>query len=135
MSAVVNVSSAPTTAQLAAAGINSPLAFSGTTLNGYNGSTQVPYLAVNTLRLNNIYRVDARLTKMLPITERWKVTLNFEVFNLTNTIAYTSISNRQFNANGLNLVPASGFGIYTASGGFPDGTNARRAQVSIRIDF
>ncbi|MBV8834365.1 MAG: TonB-dependent receptor [Acidobacteriaceae bacterium] len=135
MTATVNISNAPTTAQLAAAGINSPLAFSGSTMNGFGGSNQVPYLAVNTLRLNNIYRVDARLTKMLPITERWKVTLNFEVFNLTNTIAYTSISNRQFNANGLNLVPASGFGIYTASAGFPDGTNARRAQVSIRIDF
>ncbi len=133
--ATVNVSSAPTTAQLASAGITSPLAFSGATLNGFGGSNQVPYLDVNTLRLNDIYRVDARLTKILPLTERWKVTLNFEVFNLTNTIAYTSLSSRAFNANGLNLVPANGFGIYTQSSGFPDGTNARRAQASIRIDF
>jgi len=57
------------------------------------------------------------------------------VFNLTNTVTYTSLTNRQYNLNGFNLQPANGFGLNTASSGFPDGTNARRAQASIRIEF
>jgi hypothetical protein len=32
-------------------------------------------------------------------------------------------------------VPIPGLGTGTASGGFPDGTNARRAQVSLRVTF
>jgi hypothetical protein len=33
------------------------------------------------------------------------------------------------------LSPTTGFGVGRASGGFPDGTNARRAQVSARFAF
>jgi hypothetical protein len=33
------------------------------------------------------------------------------------------------------LNPFSGFRQPTASGGFPDGTNARRAQFSLRLVF
>jgi hypothetical protein len=87
------------------------------------------------LRLPNSYRTDVRLTKILPFSERYRVALNFEVFNLTNTITYTSLTNRQYNLSGFDLLPASGFGQFNASAGFPDGTNARRAQASLRIDF
>jgi len=80
-------------------------------------------------------RASTRLRYVLPFTERFRTTLSFEVFNLTNTITYTSITNRAFTANGFNISPAAGLGTPTQSSGFPDGTNARRAQVSIRIDF
>jgi hypothetical protein len=104
-------------------------------VNGFGGSTQVPFLGVNTLRLPNTYRVDARISKTLPITEKFRATLNFEVFNLTNTITYTSITSRGYTASGLNISPSPGLGTPTASSGFPDGTNARRAQVSLRLEF
>ena len=136
MTESLNVSSTLTAAQLASQGLpaGSSLAFNGT-LNGFGGSGQVPYLGTNTLRMPNIYRADARISKILPVTERFRATLNFEVFNLTNTIAYTSITSRGYTANGFNISPAVGLGTPTASSGFPDGTNARRAQVSIRLEF
>jgi hypothetical protein len=130
------VSSALTTAQLAQLGLPSALAYTGSSgsLNGFGGSGRVLWLGPNTLRLPNSYRVDARLTKVLPISERFRLTLNFEAFNLTNTIT-TSLTSRGYTATGLNIAPAAGLETYTASSGFPDGTNARRAQVSGRFEF
>ena len=130
----LNVSSPLTSAQVASLGLPTNLA-STNTVNGFGGSTQVPFLGVNTLRLPNTYRVDARISKTLPITEKFRATLNFEVFNLTNTITYTSITSRGYTASGLNISPSAGLGTPTASSGFPDGTNARRAQVSLRLEF
>jgi hypothetical protein len=111
------------------------------TLNGFGGSNQVPFLGINTLRLNDTTRVDARLSKDFPITERFRMSLGFEVFNLTNTITYTSASTTGYNAvwntktkSGV-IYPAAGLGLPTASAGFPDGTNARRAQASLRLSF
>ncbi len=132
----VSVTGALSAAQLAQAGLRGQqLAYPSSAPNGFGGSSRVPFLAPNSLRLPNSYRTDVRLTKILPFSERYRVTLNFEVFNLTNTITYTSLISRQYNLNGLNFQPATGFGLYNASSGFPDGTNARRAQASIRIDF
>jgi len=125
-----------TAAQLVSAGFpaGSSLAFNGT-LNGFGGSSQVPFLGINTLRLPNTYRADARISKILPVNERFRATLNFEVFNIANNITFTGITSRGYTANGFNISPAVGLGTPTASSGFPDGTNARRAQVSIRCEF
>jgi hypothetical protein len=124
-----------TAAQLTQAGLPANFAFTGGTIDGFGGSNRVPFLGLGTLRLPNTYRTDARLSKILPFTERFRTTLTFEVFNLTNTITYTSITNRGYTASGFNIMPAAGLGTPTQSSGFPDGTNARRAQVGIRIDF
>jgi hypothetical protein len=131
----LNIASALTAAQVTSLGLPSNLAFTGGTLNGFGGSSQVPWLGVNTLRLPNTYRADARLSKILPITERFTATLNFEVFNLTNTPTVTGMTSRGYTATGLNISPAVGLGTPTATSGFPDGTNARRAQASIRLAF
>ncbi|HXJ37896.1 MAG TPA: hypothetical protein VNH18_01385, partial [Bryobacteraceae bacterium] len=131
----LSVSSPLTAAQLSSVGLPaSTPAFTGT-LNGFGGSGQVPFLGINTLRLPNTYRADARISKILPITERFRTTLNFEVFNVSNTITYTSLTNRGYTASGFNISPAAGLGTPTAASGFPDGTNARRAQVSVRIEW
>jgi outer membrane receptor protein involved in Fe transport len=130
----LTVSTPLSATQVRALGLPSNLAFTST-LNGFGGSTQVPWIGVNTMRLPMIHTVDARLSKILPITERYKLTLNFEAFNLTNTTYYTALATRAYTANGLNISPANGFGTPTATAGFPDGTNARRAQASIRFDF
>ena len=113
-------------------------------LSGFNGSSQVPFLGSNTLRLpNDTTRVDARLSKTFPIVERLRATLQFEVFNLTNTVTYTSAIATGYQATWTGtaatgrgvIYPVSGLNTPTASAGFPDGTNARRAQASLRIDF
>jgi hypothetical protein len=129
------VTSGLNAAQLASAGLPANFAFTGSTINGFGGSNRVPFLGLGALRLPNTYRTDVRLTKVLPFSERFRVSLNFEVFNLTNTITYTSITSRAYTANGFNISPSPGLGTPTQSSGFPDGTNARRAQAGIRIDF
>lgn len=113
-------------------------------ITGFNGSSQVPFLGVNTLRLpNDTTREDARISKVFPITERFRTTLLFEVFNLTNTVTYTSSITTGYDASWTGsaatghgvIYPVPGLNTPTASAGFPDGTNARRAQASLRLDF
>ena len=71
-------------------------------------------------------RLDARISKLLP---------NFEAFNVTNSIVDTSLNFQAFSLRGGVLSPTPGFATGRASTGFPDGTNARRAQVSARLVF
>ncbi len=113
-------------------------------LSGFNGTSAVPWLGINTGRLpDDTTRVDARLSKILPIGERVRATLLFEVFNLTNTVTYTGVNTTAYDATWSGpavtghgtLYPVAGLGIGNASGGFPDGTNARRAQAGLRLDF
>ncbi len=106
-----------------------------TTLNGSGGWTRVPFWPVSSLDIDQIYRVDARLSRALPFSERVKAYLNFEAFNAFNTITNTAINTQAYTASGGVLKPTSGLGVGTASQGFPDGTNARRAQVSLRVLF
>ncbi|PYT17193.1 MAG: hypothetical protein DMG59_08045, partial [Acidobacteria bacterium] len=109
-------------------------AFNGS-LNGLGGSSRVPFYPVNSLDVDQTYRADARISKILPFNERFKLYLNFEAFNVTNTVSNTGIFTQAFTASGLKLTPTPGLGVGNASGGFPDGTNARRAQVSARFVF
>ncbi len=109
-----------------------------TTLNGFGGSFRVPFWPVNSLYTPSTYRADARLSKVLPFGEnsRMKLYLNFEAFNISNTIVDTSITNQAYTeARGVLTLTPTAYGAGTASGGFPDGTNARRAQVSARFTF
>jgi hypothetical protein len=81
------------------------------------------------------------------------LTLLFEAFNLTNTVSNTGVSSQGFTAANKGTAAAPVFvvapcasatatvcapttpGLGTASGGFPDGTNARRAQAGLRFVF
>ena len=105
------------------------------TLNGYGGLNRAPFLPIDDLYSPPAYRTDARLAKIVPIGERDKLYLMFEVFNVSNTIADTSIYSQAYTEKSLALTPTPGLGVGSASGGFPDGTNARRAQVGVRFTF
>jgi hypothetical protein len=109
-------------------------AFTGT-LNGFGGSNRPPFWEPAALYTPPVYRLDARITKMLPFTERFKLGLNFEAFNVTNTQRDTSLNFTAYTLRSGILSPTPGFGTGRASGGFPDGTNARRVQVSARFVF
>lgn len=106
-----------------------------TSLNGFGGSTRVPFIPAASLDVDQIYRTDARLTKILPFKERYQVHLNFEVFNLLNHVSDTGVNGQAFQAAAGALTPTARLGEGSASQGFPDGTNARRAQVGVRFIF
>jgi hypothetical protein len=107
-----------------------------TTLNGYGGTFRAPWLPYNSLKVDSIQRVDARLSRELPFTERVRLWLNFEAFNVFNNVYNTGVATEAYSVgNNLILTPTANLGVGTQSQGFPDGTNARRAQVSMRLVF
>ena len=124
--------------------VNSTMAVSGNafagalvtgSLNGCGCSSRVPFQPVSNLDLDQIYRVDARLSKKMPFTERFTGYLTIEAFNLFNTQYNTSRRTDEYSLNGttLSYIPSYGTGSSTAAS--PDGTTARRAQVSLRMVF
>jgi len=106
-----------------------------TTMNGSGGWTRVPFWPVNSLDIDQYYRVDARLTRQLLFAERAKLYFSFEAFNLTNTITDTAINTSAYQATSGVLKPYANLGTGSQSQGFPDGTNARRCQLSLRLVF
>jgi hypothetical protein len=130
---------------------NFPGAFTGS-LNGLGGDNRVPFLQNNPLFIDPITRFDTRLTKNVPIGERYRIALSFEVFNLTNTVSNTSVLSQGYTVGNRGTLAAPNYviapctsvsscaspltpGVGTASAGFPDGTNARRAQAGLRFQF
>lgn len=106
-----------------------------TSINGFGTSTRVPFLPAASLDIDQIYRLDARLTKLLPIRERMNLQLSFEAFNVTNSPYFTGRVGQAYTAANGVLTPFTNFGNGNATQGFPDGTNARRAQVAVRFVF
>ncbi|MBI1790817.1 MAG: TonB-dependent receptor [Acidobacteria bacterium] len=119
---VISVSGAPFTGA----------AFNGS-LNGLGGSSRVPFLPAASLDIDQVARTDARLSKILPFADRYQLYLNFEAFNVFNHVSNTSVNTQAYQASGGVLRPTARLGEGSASQGFPDGTNARRAQVSLRF--
>ncbi len=109
-------------------------AFTGS-LNGLGGSNRVPFQPFSNLDIDTVFRTDARLSKMLPFGETVKAYVNFEGFNIFNHVSNTNVFTEAFSANGGVLTPSAGLGNGNQSQGFPDGTNARRAQIGIRVVF
>jgi hypothetical protein len=132
--------------------VSNLIPFTGT-LDGLGGDSRVPFLPNNPLHSDPITRGDARLSKTFPIRENMPLTLLFEVFNLTNTISNTGVLTSGFQAANKGTAAVPNFviapcgsatattcapttpGLGSSSAGFPDGTNARRAQVGVRFTF
>jgi hypothetical protein len=122
-------------------------------LNGLGGGfSRVPFQPVSNLDVDAEYRVDARLSKKLPFTERVTGYLQIEAFNLFNTPYDTGRITQEYTLNQCTatssaaLCPAGATGptltfntaTYnrpTSDALSPDGTTARRAQVSLRVTF
>jgi outer membrane receptor protein involved in Fe transport len=109
-------------------------AFNGS-LNGLGGWSRVPWLPINNLDIDQVYRVDARLARELPFSERVKAYLQFEAFNVFNHVSDTAVNTEAFSVSNGVIRPTAGLGVGRQSQGFPDGTNARRAQVGVRLMF
>jgi hypothetical protein len=114
---------------------------STTTINGFaGGSTRVPWLPVNSIYTPASYRADIRLSKGIPIHIADRDTflnLNFEAFNISNSWSPTSMSTQEYleSSKGVLTYTPAAYGVGTADGGFPDGTQARRLQISARFRF
>ncbi|MBI4910769.1 MAG: TonB-dependent receptor [Acidobacteria bacterium] len=106
-----------------------------TTLNGSFGSNRVPFWRFNALDIDQIFRVDSRIQRQLPISERVKAVLSFEAFNTFNTIYNTGVIQQAYQSAAGVLRPTANMGVGTQSQGFPDGTNARRMQAGLRFIF
>jgi hypothetical protein len=126
----------PTTAQVRTTDTPVPGMAYSTSIDGFGGSFRVPFWPVNSLYTPPTYRADVRISKVIPVSERLRLSVMFEVFNISNTAVDTSINNQAYTEakRVLTLTPGA-FGLGTASAGFPDGTNARRAQVAVRCVF
>jgi len=62
--------------------------------------------------------------------------LNCEVFNVSNSWSPAAMTTREYTeAKGVLTLTPGAFGVGSADGGFPDGTQARRLQVSARLSF
>ena len=106
-----------------------------TSINGSGGWSRVPFFPVDSLNIDRTYRVDGRLTRSLPFSERVKGYLMFEAFNMFNTQYNTSVNTAAYTSSGGILKPVAGLGTGNQSTAFPDGTDARRCQVAFRLTF
>jgi hypothetical protein len=145
-SPAISVSSGPPTCS---ASIASNCIPAGETLlsssypDGFPGSKRAGFLPVNSILTPAVYRADARVTKFIPIKiadRDTKLSLNFEMFNVSNSWSPTAMSSTEYIAKAGVLTldgvgPTAAYGIGTASSGFPDGTQARRMQISARFQF
>lgn len=134
----VTMNSFPSAAQL---GTASGL-LSTSTLNGLGGATRVPFEPISFLNTAPIYRTDARITRNIPINERFKVQLSFEATNVFNHVILNGPTPRQAEQyftvaykGGVALSPYPLFGAIAQTQAPPDGTTARRAQAAVRITW
>jgi hypothetical protein len=110
--------------------------FSDFSLNGYGLSGRVPFWGVDSVWQPAMYREDLRLSKILPLGERYRVYLNFEAFNISNSWSPNSMTTSAFTeAKGILTLTPNAYGIGSSDAIAPDGTQARRLQASVRITF
>jgi hypothetical protein len=110
--------------------------FSDFSLNGSGFSGRAPWLPVNSVYQPAMYRSDARISKALPLGERFKGYVFFEVFNVSNTWSPTAMTSQAYTeSKGVITATPQAANVGTADVAAPDGTEARRMQVGLRITF
>jgi outer membrane receptor protein involved in Fe transport len=102
---------------------------------GFASYQRVPFLPRSGLNLGTTLKTDLRATKTFKLPKEESLSLNFELFNAFNYSTITSVTQVAIVANSDGSLKAQSAGAGTASAGFPDGTNARRGQVSVRYTF
>jgi hypothetical protein len=105
------------------------------TLDGSGGGSRAPFLPVDSYYTGTTRNVDVRLSRAIPITERVRASLAFDVFNALNSQWATAVNTVAYSATSgiVKEAPGAGLPVAAVSGGY--GTNARTAQASLRIVF
>ena len=110
--------------------------YSADALDGFNGNFRVPFVPLDSLYTPWVQQENFRLTKNIPIKETIRLALNFEAFNIANNWSPTALTTQAYTeAKGVLTYTPTAFNVGSADGGFPDGTQARRLQVSARLTF
>jgi hypothetical protein len=130
------------------------LAADGNTYNGFGGirgqgtggdRNLLPTIPRNSVRARPNYKLDLRIAREIGITERMRGEVLLEGFNVLNHPNYNGFNTTIYNAAATtNTTPLAVPIVLTASPTFltpnndaspPDGTNARRLQLSLRFRF
>jgi hypothetical protein len=91
---------------------NSTIGGTGSDLNndGNTRNDRTPGEARNALRLPNYLNDDVRLSKFIPVgTERVRLQLIGEAFNVTNRTNFVSLRSTKYNYNGAAFTSVSNF--------------------------
>jgi hypothetical protein len=119
-------------------------------INGSGGAVYLPTVGRNTLRLPDSAHLDLRVSRAVHVTERVRMRGTAEIFNLTNRVNYSAITQRAFlvgtalngvtplvfqdaatvAAEGLNVQP---FGTFTAAA--TGQSQERQVQLGLRLEF
>jgi hypothetical protein len=119
-------------------------------INGSGGSTVLPTVGRNTLRLPDSTNLDMRLSRNFKLTDGLRLRAAVEAFNVANHVNYSGITQRAFlvgtavggvtplvfqdaatvATEGLNVLP---FGAYTAAG--TNQARERQVQLGLRLEF
>jgi hypothetical protein len=119
-------------------------------INGSGGAVYLPTVGRNTLRLPDASNLDLRLSRTLRLREKVRLKGVAEIFNVTNRVNYSGITQRAFlvgtavngvtplvfqdaatvAAEGLNVQP---FGTFTAAS--TSQTRERQVQLGVRLEF
>ena len=102
----VQISSAPVAAPFSAA---NPSTLNGYTSGGLGG--RAAFLPIGSVDVGKVTRFDVRLTKSIPIKERYKAMFTFDAFNLFNHRYFTSVSARAYVATAAVVRTATGAGF------------------------
>lgn len=105
----------------------------------------VPTLGRNSIYGENNYRFDLRIGRFFYPVEKLRVEAFIEGFNILNTANYNGYNSTLFAtaatlattplAQAVPLTLQNNFGTENNNGSQPDGTNARRLQLSLRLRF
>ncbi len=112
--------------------------FSTFSINGSGLSGRAPFLPVNAVLQPALYKSDIRLSKVIPLghEDRYRVYFNFDAFNISNSWSPTSMTTQAYTeAKGLLTLTPTAFGFGSGDSASPDGTLARRMQLSLRFVF
>src|ERR1019366_9471950 len=114
--------------------------FKVTNIEGSGLSSRVPFLPVNSYYLPAQYHSDARISKIIPLGAEGsprQLYLTFDMFNISGSWAATSFRSSvgYTESNGILTATPQNLYVPSAHAGFPDGTHAKRMQISGRIVF
>jgi hypothetical protein len=124
----------------------------GAVYNGYGGllglggtGNFVPTLGRDSIYGDNNYKIDLRISRTFRVRERLSIEALGEGFNITNHANYNGYSSTLYAtvattattplATPVSLTRQNNFGIPNNDGSQPDGTNARRLQIALRLKF
>ncbi len=99
--------------------------------DGNTRNDRPPFLGRNIYRLPDVYTLDARLSKTIPVGENLRIRLMGEAFNLTNRANVANVNRTPFNyvSATRTFTPVSNFNVANSA------LDPRILQLALKIEF